>query len=678
MDPDQVRTFIDITGADEVEARHTLEAFEGDLNAAVNHYLEHGMAVSSHLQTPNDAGDAYFGRPGNDIPQNAYAGPAVLSDPPPSVPWRPEEFGSGGGQIGLIGGRTGPIVDEQMGARRARELVPTVSHPPDVQDVPIAWDDDNEPLEHKSSQGRLSLTAPRVEELPPDVEVGVPGNSSRAFYEEREDDEGLPSRIAPVRPVPFGNSVCSFREADGGGMGSDMEGRDYADYSMGSSLPVGEDEDMLRAAIEKSKEEAQEARRVNNPFAVASEARVRDEEDDDVARAMALSIETAKEERARREGGSQDNLVGGGDDMDGDFDHTKENVSQLHSGLAGNDEDLSARPPPATFNLDEEELTVEETEPLVRRRILGRRGGPSGRSVWPMPQQLDEAQRQSQISTERVGGQGTGTMEGTGLQDYSPEDELAGVSAEEQEEAKMIEAAMFGIPYVPRNGALQNASASANYQMPPGLAGHVGPMGDQFPLRSRGLGLGIYEDEDGDEGGFVRRRTPEPPSEAMIEQRLLREQQDDEYMASLTADREKEERAEIEKEVAKREAQAEEDRKREEALSALRESEELERKLKAKQESLPSEPPSDDSGAITLQVRMPDGSRRSRRFNKFDPLQALFDFVDVSGGVIPGSYRLVRTYPRRAFSEESGEETRSFEELGLSSSKQETLLLESI
>lgn len=48
---------------------------------------------------------------------------------------------------------------------------------------------------------------------------------------------------------------------------------------------------------------------------------------------------------------------------------------------------------------------------------------------------------------------------------------------------------------------------------------------------------------------------------------------------------------------------------------------ELERMLAAKQASLPQEPSSDDENAVTLLVRMPNGSRRGRRFLKSDKLQ---------------------------------------------------------
>jgi hypothetical protein len=95
-------------------------------------------------------------------------------------------------------------------------------------------------------------------------------------------------------------------------------------------------------------------------------------------------------------------------------------------------------------------------------------------------------------------------------------------------------------------------------------------------------------------------------------------------------------------------------------------------------------------------VRLPDGARRARRFSKAAPLQAVFDFVDVSsasggggtssgggtgggsaggsrpeggdaqegGRLAPGSYRLVCQFPRRKYEEGQGG---SLEDAGLTS-----------
>lgn len=70
-----------------------------------------------------------------------------------------------------------------------------------------------------------------------------------------------------------------------------------------------------------------------------------------------------------------------------------------------------------------------------------------------------------------------------------------------------------------------------------------------------------------------------------------------------------------------------------------------------------------------LQVRLPDGTRQARRFRQSQPLEHIFDHIDVqqlqrhqeataaavaSGGtssstgcIMPGSYSLVLQYPRR-------------------------------
>ncbi|KAF8700948.1 hypothetical protein HU200_033834 [Digitaria exilis] len=195
--------------------------------------------------------------------------------------------------------------------------------------------------------------------------------------------------------------------------------------------------------------------------------------------------------------------------------------------------------------------------------------------------------------------------------------------------------------------------------------------------------------------------------------------QDDEYLASLQADQEKELKATQEaelrrlEETAAREAALEKQKQEdEERRKKQLEEEELESNLASKQASLPSEPPPDIEGAVTVVVRMPDGSRQGRRFLKTDKLQFLFDFLDIGRTCKPGTYRLVivyqyflikfciytykknvqvscflkkiispfcimqvRTYPRRTFTTSDGDV--SLSDLGLTS-KQEALFLEHI
>ncbi|XP_024018228.1 plant UBX domain-containing protein 9 isoform X1 [Morus notabilis] len=147
--------------------------------------------------------------------------------------------------------------------------------------------------------------------------------------------------------------------------------------------------------------------------------------------------------------------------------------------------------------------------------------------------------------------------------------------------------------------------------------------------------------------------TPHPSLQPLPASRLLKEQQDMEYLASLFHDKEKEEES------------------HKKMLNEL----ECERRLAAKKASLAWEPASDDENAVTLLVRMPNGSRLGRRFLKSDKLKLLFDFIDINGAVEPGSYRVVRSYPRRAFTVDDGLLTLSKLDL---TNKQEALFLELI
>ncbi|XP_010448783.1 PREDICTED: plant UBX domain-containing protein 13-like [Camelina sativa] len=209
--------------------------------------------------------------------------------------------------------------------------------------------------------------------------------------------------------------------------------------------------------------------------------------------------------------------------------------------------------------------------------------------------------------------------------------EWGGISSEEHDEAVMLEAAMFGsIP-------------NSEYRV---------PYAPSYP-----------------------QRTQRPPSPSLTAQRLIREQQDDAYLASLEADRVKAEARRLAEEAARVEALEEEKRKEEEARRKVEEEQELERQLVTKEASLPQEPPAGEENAITLQVRLPDGTRHGRRFLKSDKLQSLFDFMDICRVVKPNTYRLVRPFPRHAFGD--GECSSTLNDVGLTS-KQEALFLELI
>jgi hypothetical protein len=96
--------------------------------------------------------------------------------------------------------------------------------------------------------------------------------------------------------------------------------------------------------------------------------------------------------------------------------------------------------------------------------------------------------------------------------------------------------------------------------------------------------------------------------------------------------------------------------------------------------ALPPEPPASEPHAACL-FRLPDGARLSRRFSPSDPVGALFSFVDSegAGGLWPGEYRLVASYPRRAIEPPSGAAgaaQQTLEAAGLAAGAQAVLLLE--
>lgn len=84
---------------------------------------------------------------------------------------------------------------------------------------------------------------------------------------------------------------------------------------------------------------------------------------------------------------------------------------------------------------------------------------------------------------------------------------------------------------------------------------------------------------------------------------------------------------------------------------------------------------------VSCMVRLPQGSRISRRFRPSDPLRTLFDFVDSSAELLddqlPGSYRLVAQFPRRVFTAAAAAEGATLSAAGLASA-QETLLFETL
>ncbi|CAM9544808.1 unnamed protein product [Ectocarpus sp. 8 AP-2014] len=99
----------------------------------------------------------------------------------------------------------------------------------------------------------------------------------------------------------------------------------------------------------------------------------------------------------------------------------------------------------------------------------------------------------------------------------------------------------------------------------------------------------------------------------------------------------------------------------------------LEKHRLAKFQQLPEEPPRDEEGVFTCQLRTTEG-KFTRRFRFADALGVLLDFCEAQGGV-PGQYRLVMRFPRRVLTRDDASAGTTLREAGLTS-KQESVILE--
>ncbi|GAB2209789.1 hypothetical protein Droror1_Dr00027014 [Drosera rotundifolia] len=375
------------------------------------------------------------------------------------------------------------------------------------------------------------------------------------------------------------------------------------------------EEEMILAAIEASKKDA-ELQKQQDLDQGASQQGQSNFEDEELEHVVALSLKTAEGERELQEEALR---VG----ASGPSENKPIEVEELKPTAESSEKESTRVENEARGSLIIKEDDEEDEQPLVWRRP--RRGSSSSVEARQIVDPIDAVPPSSPQHAAASHLQPNG--------ESFPSDEWGGISSEEHDEAVMLEAAMFGV--IPEG---------TNYRFAYGPHSFARP-------------------------------APRPPSPGLTAQRLIREQQDDEYLAALQADRERELKA-IEEEKAAKEAALEAQRqKEEESRRQLEEEQELNRQLAAKEASLPAEPAADNDNAVTLLVRMPNGSRHGRRFLRTDKLQVLFDFIDVGRTVKPGTYRVVRPFPRRAFSD--GDSNVTLSELGLTS-KQEVLFLELI
>uniref|UniRef100_A0A1J3HDQ8 FAS-associated factor 2-B n=1 Tax=Noccaea caerulescens TaxID=107243 RepID=A0A1J3HDQ8_NOCCA len=550
-----IDTFMSITGASDAVAVQKLEEHRGDLNQAVNAYFGEGDRNVVHEAPANvphdDAMDI------DDVIPVAQSPLSLLN------------AARSAGPFSLLDSNFGRSIFEND------PLMPRppsfVSHPREVRQIPIEVKDSSEPSEQ-------SREAPTIEDVTETAHVQAPATQGTVIIDEESDDDDIPfapttrsSEVIPAGPAP--DNI-----------------QDYNDI----------EEEMIRAAIEASKMEAEGS---IHPLPVERPSNLGD--DDDIAKAVTMSLKSAEEDVLRNQG----------------FKASTSEIGASETTAAQGPEDTQAlngrlAAPSSPFEDDSDDV---DEEPLVRHRP---------RRVASESLAPPDADRSRSGSPEA-------DIPADGGNRFPSE--WGGISSEEHDEAVMLEAAMFG--GIPETG----------YNHRPFL-----------PPQQWG--------------------PPRPPSPSLTAQRLIREQQDDEYLASLQADRDKElqsirdaEVRRLEEETARKAFLEEEKKKEEEAQRKLEEDQELERQLAAKEASLPKEPQADEENAITLLVRMPDGTRRGRRFLKSDKLQSLFDFIDIARVVKPKTYRLVRPYPRQAFGD--GESESTLNNLGLSS-KQEALFLE--
>ncbi|XP_028759028.1 plant UBX domain-containing protein 8 isoform X1 [Neltuma alba] len=584
-----IETFISVTGSSEAIAVQKLEEHGGNLNEAINAHF----SGDSNLSTSTHGTSAA-------VPQDDFMD---IDNQINDELRRPLPLFSSDRNLNPFSLLDPAFSRSMFGARLdSTNNDPFVTHPREVREIPIEVKDGNQ---SNSQAGH----APTIEDVTGTVHAHGPDVHGTVIVDDDDDDKN-------TSPAPTGRQdeqkrmMLADTSRDRSTRPSAPELENVPDY--GNDI----EEEMIRAAIEASKREAEE--KYSNDKSgtqrdlIESGPQQRQSflEDPELAHAVSLSLKSAEQENARR--------VQGGDIAE--MVSSKSSEVELGKIAASN-----GRMQAGSSSFRDEAEDVEE-QPLVRNRPRRRSLGSTESA-----NDVEVVDISPQSSTEH---QDRNNQQHNGSSFHS--DEWGGISSEEHDEAVMLEAAMFG--GIPEESRFRFGYAPHEF------------------MQSR---------------GSYPRPAPRPPSPSLEAQRLIREQQDDEYLASLQADREKELKALEEAEAAREE----EKRREEESRRKLREEQELETQLAAKEVSLPPEPSSDDQNAVTLLVRMPDGSRRGRRFLRSDNLQSLFDFIDVARVVKPGTYRLVRPYPRRPFSD--GESASTLSELGLTN-KQEALFLELI
>eukprot|EP00897_Mesotaenium_endlicherianum_P005696 jgi/Mesen1/5154/ME000255S04122 len=194
---DKIGTFCAITGATEQQAAASLQTDEDD-------------------DDEND--DDYGGDDDEEGPLRAAGGPAyrrALAQPPP---------GSGRGPASRVPWHV---------AMAAPPAAPRVTHPREVKEIPVAW------AEEPRREGRGGFAAPRVEELPADVELAAPAQTGQVSFPDNDDDNNSNQEME-LDPVGTGYGALGVA-----GLGGEAGGNPALEGGLGEeegAPPEGHDE----------------------------------------------------------------------------------------------------------------------------------------------------------------------------------------------------------------------------------------------------------------------------------------------------------------------------------------------------------------------------------------------------------------------------------------------------
>uniref|UniRef100_A0A8C9W9P8 FAS-associated factor 2 n=1 Tax=Scleropages formosus TaxID=113540 RepID=A0A8C9W9P8_SCLFO len=123
---------------------------------------------------------------------------------------------------------------------------------------------------------------------------------------------------------------------------------------------------------------------------------------------------------------------------------------------------------------------------------------------------------------------------------------------------------------------------------------------------------------------------------------VLRQQQDEAYMASLRADQEKDRKKREEQEQRRHQ----EEMARQSILAEERRRRTLQEEKERKSECLPQEPAVDDPDSVKIVFKLPNDSRVERRFLFTQSLTVIHDFL-FSLKETPEKFQIVTNFPRR-------------------------------